>query len=142
LSKNSTKYGHSHRKLRARLDREVKAGRASCWRCGRALDPDERWHLGHHDDGSHAGQECVTCNLRDGGRKRAAQLYGRRVTGAAPSEDFSRYSTWDAQPAGGTAWSRHWYGAGHVHGCPDCDRLGAACEVGRKIEADEHGNSC
>lgn len=64
-------YGYEHKKLRARLAREVAAGISVCWRCGLPIHPNEPWDLGHDDvDRSiYRGPEHRACNRATAGRK-------------------------------------------------------------------------
>lgn len=43
-------YGGRHQRLRKQLEPIVKAGQATCWRCGHPITPDQPWDLGHDDD--------------------------------------------------------------------------------------------
>jgi hypothetical protein len=55
-------------------------GRGGTLRSVRPADPARHaWHLDHDDSGGYLGPSHVFCNTSDGGKKRAAQLYGRRV---------------------------------------------------------------
>ena len=115
MRSHAEKYGASHRAIRARLKPIVKAGRAVCWRCGEPIAPNAEWHLGHSDDGTRwMGPEHATCNLRDGGRKRAAELFGPRPE-AVVTEACSP-----------SRWSRHWAGGFDVR-CPECRAAGTPC---------------
>jgi hypothetical protein len=69
-------YDAAHFRLRARLDRLVKAGEAICARCGKPIAPDEPWDLGHDDlDRSRSsGPEHRACNRATAGRR------GRRTS--------------------------------------------------------------
>lgn len=66
------RYGYRHRKLRARLHKVVEAGMATCWRCGKTIEPGTAWDLGHDptDRNKHKGTECVACNRATYGRER------------------------------------------------------------------------
>lgn len=57
-------YGYEHQKLRARVKRDVDAGRAYCWRCTKKIEPGSSFDLGHedHDRTKYAGPEHVACN--------------------------------------------------------------------------------
>ena len=73
-------YGAAHQALRRKVKRTVDAGIAHCWRCGRWLDPEQPWHLGHddHDRSLYRGPECVPCNTATASR-RASQPRRSRV---------------------------------------------------------------
>jgi hypothetical protein len=76
-SSDRSRYGREHRALRKRLQRDVDAGFAVCWRCGGQVLPGMPWHLGHDVSGqAHMGVEHVRCNLSAAGKARARQLYG------------------------------------------------------------------
>lgn len=64
-------YGAAHQRERKRWEPIVKAGRASCWRCGRPIPPKGPWDLGHDDwDRTiYRGPECRPCNRGAGARK-------------------------------------------------------------------------
>ena len=64
-------YGAAHVKRRAEAKKQVDAGQANCWRCGRWLPPGEPFDLGHDDDDRtvYRGPECVPCNRSTSGRK-------------------------------------------------------------------------
>jgi len=68
-----------YRAARAVVKRQVEAGTAQCWRCGRQL-VSGHWHLGHHDmDRTRLmGGECATCNLRAAASKGARIANARR----------------------------------------------------------------
>jgi hypothetical protein len=57
-------YGWAHQKLRAQLAPYVAAGVVRCWRCGRNIEPDEPWDLGHddRDRSRYRGPEHRACN--------------------------------------------------------------------------------
>lgn len=57
-------YDATHKKLRERIAQEVKAGKATCWRCTKAIAADEPWDLGHDDDDrtKYNGPEHQACN--------------------------------------------------------------------------------
>ena len=65
-------YGRHHKRLRAVWARQVAAGYVACARCGRFIDPEEPWDLGHADDDRtvYAGPEHVRCNRATAGRVR------------------------------------------------------------------------
>jgi len=57
-------YGNNHKKLRARNQQLVDAGKAYCWRCTKLIEPGTRWDLGHDDNDrtKYMGPEHVACN--------------------------------------------------------------------------------
>lgn len=66
----------AHRAARKRYARDVAAGIAACWRCGRGIPPDtdpRDWHVGHddHDTDLIRGPEHKRCNLEAAARKGA-----------------------------------------------------------------------
>lgn len=76
MTKRSTTargYGTSHQRLRARLARDVAAGRAVCARCGQPIVPGSAWDLGHDDTDpskkTYRGPEHERCNRSAGARK-------------------------------------------------------------------------
>jgi hypothetical protein len=64
MSPADARYGRRHQQLRRQLAGKVAAGKATCWRCGKPIKPNEPWDLGHHDDRPdvHAGPEHRRCN--------------------------------------------------------------------------------
>lgn len=66
-------YGRDHKLKRAEYQKAVDAGVGECWRCGKAVEPGDEWHLGHDDVDREVwrGIECPPCNLEHGGRKGA-----------------------------------------------------------------------
>ena len=63
-------YDAVHDRLRAHWQRRIDNGeRVTCWRpdCTNVLTGRD-WHLGHHDDRTHAGPECTRCNLHHAGK--------------------------------------------------------------------------
>ncbi|GAA1992831.1 hypothetical protein GCM10009718_33170 [Isoptericola halotolerans] len=62
-------YGAAHRRERARWQRTVDQGLASCARCHGPILPGEQWDLGHTDDRTGwTGPEHPSCNRSAGGR--------------------------------------------------------------------------
>ena len=64
-------YGTSHQRLRRALSPIVQAGRATCWRCGLPIAPDEAWDLGHDDEDrtiTRGPEHAYTCNRSAAGR--------------------------------------------------------------------------
>ncbi len=100
-------YPWAHRQLRATLQRTVDAGNGRCWRpeCGRRIPAGStHWHLGHKDDGSWGGIECIPCNLRDAAGKTNAKRAGhRRADAQRPAPPGP--GLWRWSPVSG-AWSR------------------------------------
>jgi hypothetical protein len=66
-------YDRAHKKLRARVARDVEAGVAICARCLKAIVPGTPWDLGHHDlDRTvHTGPEHASCNRATAARRAA-----------------------------------------------------------------------
>ena len=63
-------YGADHRKLRARVARQVARGTVLCARCGLVIEPGTPWALDHTDDrAGYLGASHARCNNADGGRK-------------------------------------------------------------------------
>lgn len=69
-SRKQRGYGTDHQRLRLALAPLVQAGRATCWRCGLPIAPDDAWHVGHddHDRTRTRGTEHASCNLSAAGR--------------------------------------------------------------------------
>lgn len=63
-------YDSRHERLREAWRPEVEAGRISCWRCEKLIEPAQKWHLGHddHDRSVYRGPEHVDCNCATSGR--------------------------------------------------------------------------
>lgn len=58
-------YGHKHQQLRKQYQTLVASGKATCWRCGEPIHPNQPWDLGHDDNNrnhyrgpEHRGREC------------------------------------------------------------------------------------
>ena len=73
-SKGSTSargYGHKHQQLRKQYQPLVASGKATCWRCGEPIHPNQPWDLGHDDNNRnhYRGPEHVTCNRATSGRR-------------------------------------------------------------------------
>jgi hypothetical protein len=56
-------YGAQHRSLRKRLAPVVAAGEFVCPKCGRRIEPNAAWDLGHQENGGRA-PEHRACNRR------------------------------------------------------------------------------
>lgn len=78
-------YGNAHKRLRAKYEPLVRSGEAICWRCGRLIDPNGTWDLGHDDNDrtKYRGPEHVSCN-------RGAPHRHRGTTPPIPDVDTSR----------------------------------------------------
>jgi hypothetical protein len=76
-------YGTHHQQLRASLAPLVATGTVDCWRCGRRIEPTERWDLGHDDEDRrvYRGPEHIACNRGSaavrGNRQRASRRNSR-----------------------------------------------------------------
>lgn len=57
-------YGGRHQTMRKRHEATVRAGNATCWRCGQPIKADEPWDLGHDDTdrSKYRGPEHTKCN--------------------------------------------------------------------------------
>ena len=64
-------YCAHHIALRKAWEPVVLAGQASCWRCGKPIEPGQWWDLGHddHDRTLYRGPECRPCNRSTSGRR-------------------------------------------------------------------------
>ncbi len=64
-------YGPAHKRRRKRYESLVRAGKATCWRCGLPIDPLAPWDLGHddHDRRLYRGPEHIQCNRATKGRQ-------------------------------------------------------------------------
>jgi len=80
-------YGAEHRRLRREAKKQVDAGAAACWRCGRLIHPAEPWDLGHDDPrlakhpALYRGPEHRSCSPVAGGLEEAV---AHRDTGTTP----------------------------------------------------------
>ena len=115
------RYGYAHKKLRKRWAPKVAAGKARCWRCGRAIMPGARWDLGHVVGGGRH-PEHASCN-----RRTVSHL--KQQLAWEPEQRFD-----PGEPA--ERWSRHWYG-GFDSRCPRCRKTGEPCAVALRLVADE-----
>lgn len=67
-------YDSKHVKERKRYARIVKAGRATCARCGNPIAPDAEWHLDHTDDRTgYLGPSHADCNVKAAARPRTVR---------------------------------------------------------------------
>jgi hypothetical protein len=127
------KYGRPHRRVRAKYERLVLAGRAHCARCGRPIDPSEPWDLDHDDEDPrvYLGPSHRACNRAEPFRRLWAQANGAtNGTGNKRRDLFDGLP--DPDPANtATHWSCHWYG-GFNPRCPDCRRLRKPCLVAER----------
>jgi hypothetical protein len=87
LTRQQRGYDAAYDRARAQWKVKVEAGRVSCWRCQRWINPLLPWHLGHddHDRRIIRGPEHPGCNLAAAARKTNAL---RR--GSAPQPKHSR----------------------------------------------------
>ena len=109
------KYGHAHRKARAKWAEVVARGEAECCEIvclkpSRHIDPDEEWHLAHTADGlDYLGPAHAECNTSEGairGNQGRAFLVG---ADAPPRPCLSSLSpeerlAWDPDYLRGFAW--------------------------------------
>lgn len=66
----TTRYGRAHRQTRAGYVPVVHLGIVDCARCGKPIEPTDRWHLDHTDDGTtYLGPSHVACNVNPTTRK-------------------------------------------------------------------------
>lgn len=64
-------YGPAHKRMRKAVLPSVLSGQALCARCGKPINPDEPWDLGHTEDRrGYTGPEHRRCNRSAGARKR------------------------------------------------------------------------
>ena len=107
-------YPWQHRQLRATLQRTVDAGNGRCWRpeCGKRIPAGSAaWHLGHRDDGSYGGIECIPCNLRNAAGKTNAKRRASGSTGrpaARPAPPGAGFWQWDGAAHRWSRVSRAW----------------------------------
>ena len=64
MNEDVSQYGTVHKKARARWENIIAGGRVKCARCGKLIDPEEPWDLGHDDfhPSRYAGPEHRRCN--------------------------------------------------------------------------------
>lgn len=69
-SKKDRGYGAHFWAVRRQWVPKVEAGDVNCWRCGKPIDPQQAWHLGHNDDDRDIieGPEHPRCNLSAAGK--------------------------------------------------------------------------
>jgi len=88
-------YGPAHRLERERLAVLVAAGGVACARCGKPIEPDEPWDLGHTDDRTAwTGPEHASCNRAAAARKKngSAMVSRQRRTRSALPESIGGYT--------------------------------------------------
>jgi len=107
VSRHNDLYGWPHRRLRARVKRDVEAGLAFCARCLRPIAPWEPWDLDHDD----------------ADRTKYLGPSHRRCNRGAPARRGA------PEPAQRTFWSRHWFGGYNPKSCRDCAALGGPCPL-------------
>ena len=57
-------WGHSHQRRRAAIAPIVRAGKATCARCGEPIHPEDEWHLDHNAErNGYLGPSHARCNL-------------------------------------------------------------------------------
>ena len=64
-------YGADHQRERVRWEAIIRQRPVYCARCGKRINPDNAWDLGHKDDRSYSGPECARCNRSAGGKNGA-----------------------------------------------------------------------
>jgi len=70
LSRHARGYSDAHVVRRRQLEPLVATGQVPCCRCGRLIQPSEKWHLDHRDDRrGYLGPSHATCNLRAAANK-------------------------------------------------------------------------
>ena len=77
MSRHNDLYGWPHRRLRARVKRDVEAGLAFCARCFGPIAPWEPWDLDHDENGGirdYRGQSHRRCNRATAGNGAAAPV--------------------------------------------------------------------
>jgi hypothetical protein len=81
-------YGWKHQQARARVKREVDAGRAFCARCGGFIVPGTSWDLDHSNDReNYLGPSHSSCNRGEPNKRRRAKVAS---ADAAPRLRWSR----------------------------------------------------
>lgn len=92
-------WGHSHQRRRAAIAPLVRAGKATCARCGEPIHPDEDWHLDHNATlNGYLGPSHARCNLSAG----AAVVNGRRATAPNGEMPYRGSQRWSEDPPIGT----------------------------------------
>ena len=121
----------------------VKCARPDCTFPGGLIQPGQAWDLDHDDsDPTHQrylGASHASCNRRTVTHLKQ-QLGQRQAHAAAATAGVKDPRTGMVREPGESErehwlkwgppnrWSRHWLG-GYTDRCPDCRRLGEACEV-------------
>ena len=109
-SREARGYGYSHREARRKWKKRVAAGNVQCARCGKLIDPDEAWDLGHDDDDrtQYAGPEHRRCNRATAGRRPSHRLVAWKPY---PKDDPERGIFWGPPGVDGKPirWSRVWH---------------------------------
>jgi hypothetical protein len=136
-ARNRARYGYHHRELRKSYLAFVRSGKAICWRCGKRIDPNGEWDLGHDDDtGRYGGPEHRKCNrgepLRAVGEGSREEELSIRTSGPhawAVWREWWRQARREAgRDVGPETWSRHWGDDNEYDGrCPHCRERGEAC---------------
>lgn len=73
-------YGSKHQAERRLWDRKVKAGKATCVRCGKNIEPGQHWDLDHTEDRTgYLGPAHRSCNRSAGGRNGAATTNAKKL---------------------------------------------------------------
>lgn len=81
-------YGWGHAQERKRWAPIVAQGRTPCWRCHIIIKPNEKWHLGHDDDGKeYKGPEHAECNIKAASR-RAVEIRLNRNPEPSPQTEW------------------------------------------------------
>jgi hypothetical protein len=74
-------WGHVHQQRRRQLEPIVRAGAATCARCGNPIQPNEPWALDHNDARTgYLGASHASCNARAAARKANSNRHRLPVT--------------------------------------------------------------